>query len=307
MMLSVLINTYERPRQLSRCLEALARQKQADPFEVVVVDDGGRIDLSALRRVWGEQLDLQWHRIGHGGRSAARNHGIAAARGERLLLLGDDVIVRPGCLARHRAIEDPLVALVGPYPWESLAGSAPFRRWAEPNPQDDIADPAHAGWLHFATGNLSASRATLERLGGFDERFTCYGWEDLDLGLRLERIGGRVVFDPAARAVHEHPPMTRAQLWRREREMGRSAWLFADKWAAEAPAAVAAMKFWNDPAALAPPPAWRTALGERLIGLAERFAPGSEINRRLYERMIWSQRLAGVAEQWRESQGGGAG
>lgn len=306
MTLSVIINTYERPDKLGRCLEALSRQKDAGPFEVIVVDDGGRIDLGALRRIWSERLDMRWYRIeGEGSRSVARNRGVAEARGERLLFLGDDVIVRPGCLARHRSYSDPMIAVVGPYPWESLTGSPPFMRWAEPNPQDDIADPANIGWLHFATGNLSMSREIVQRIGGFDGRYTCYGWEDLDLGLRFERAGGRIVFDPEARAVHEHPRMAREALWRREREMGRTALVFAEKWSVDAPAAVATMKFWADPSSLKAPAPWRQNLGNAATGLLDRFAPSSALNRKLYERMVWSQRLAGVAEAWRELHGGG--
>ena len=302
MLLSVVINTYERPEPLSRCLEALARQKGAEPFEVVVVDDGGRPDLQPLRRLWGDALDLRIVRIAHAGRSAARNRGVREARGERTLFLGADVIVRPGCLARHRLHESPDLAVLGPYPWQSLKGSPPFRRWAEPNPQDAIADPGNAGWLHFATGNLSMSRERFLELGGFDERFTVYGWEDLDLGLRFERSGGRLIFDPEARAVHEHPPMPREALWRREREMGRTAYQFAKKWKTEAPDAVAAMKFWDDPAALRPGPQWRRRLGDRLAGALDRWAPEHALTARVYERLAWAARLEGVAEAWRAEQ-----
>ncbi len=304
MLLSVVINTYERPDRLGLCLEALERHKDDGPLEIVVVDDGGRADLAPLERLWSGRLPIRWLRIEHGGRSAARNRGVAESRGERIFFLGDDVLVHAGCMARHR-IADPLLAVVGAYPWESLRGSPPFRRWAEPNPQNDIADPADAGWMHFATGNLSLARPTFLRLNGFDERFPCYGWEDLDLGLRFERLGGRILFDPQARASHDHPRMTRAGLWGREREMGRTALIFAQKWADVSPEAVSAMKFWPDPSALVPPPAWRAALGDRLAGLLDRFAPDCRLNWKLYERMIWSQRLAGVAEAWRDLRRGG--
>lgn len=304
MLLSVVINTFERPDRLGLCLEAIERHQDDAPLEVIVVDDGGRFDLAPLKRIWSERLPIKWMCIEHGGRSAARNRGVQEARGERVFFLGDDVLVRAGCIARHR-VADPFIAVVGPYPWESLKGSPPFRRWAEPNPQDDIPDPSNAGWLHFATGNLSISRPMFMRLEGFDERFPCYGWEDLDLGLRFERLGGRIVFDPEARATHDHPQMTRAGLWGREREMGRTAFIFARKWGDISPEAVAAMKFWFDASALIPPQPWRTALGDRLIGLLDRFAPASRLTARLYERMIWSQRLAGVAEAWRDIHRGG--
>ena len=52
MLLSVIINTYERPEKLGRCVESVSRQKNAEPFELIVVDDGGRPDLNAILRLW---------------------------------------------------------------------------------------------------------------------------------------------------------------------------------------------------------------------------------------------------------------
>ena len=236
----------------------------------------------------------------------ARNRGVEAASGERVLFLGDDVIVQPGCLARHRLVTDPRVAIVGPYPMCNLKGSPPFRHWAEPNPQERIVDPENAGFFFFVTGNLSLGREVYLDLGGLDERFACYGWEDIDLGLRFERAGGRVVFDAHARAIHDHPALSRAQLWRRENEMGFTAWQFWEKWHDEVSDVVEEMKFWDDPARIRPASPWRRRLGEGLIALLDRIAPSSRLNWRLYERMIFSYRLEGVAEgyQWNKVNAG---
>lgn len=304
MLLSVIINTYERPEPLSRCVKAIERERDGEPLEVIIVDDGGQLDLGPIEQAWRGRLELRLIRIAHGGRGAARNRGVQEARGERVLFLGDDVMVQPGCLARHRRQRERLTALVGPYPWQGLRGSPPFLHWAEPNPQNDIADPADAGFLHFATGNLSLDRALFLELGGFDERFQCYGWEDLDLGLRLERAGGRIVFDPEARGLHDHPAMRPAQLWRREYEMGITAWQFWEKWIRDAPEAAEKMRFWPaarpERAEQSGPP-WRRRLGGALVGLVDRVAPQSRLNWRLYERMIFAHRLAGIAEGRRRS------
>lgn len=299
--LSVIINTYERPAALAQCLAALARQRACEPFEVVVVDDGGRADLGDALRAAGKALPVRLERIGHAGRGAARNRGMELARGRRVLFLGDDVIAAPDCVAAHQATEAPLRAVLGPYPLRSPRGSPPFRRWAEPNPQQEIRQRQDAGFWFFATGNLSVERRVLLELGGFDPRFTLYGWEDIDLGLRFERAGGRLIFEERAAGVHEHPPLSRARLWRREFEMGFTAWQFWEKWAAEEEPRIAKMRFWGDPAAIVPGPPWRRRLGEALIALLDAVAPGSALNGRLYERMIFARRLAGVAASWRQA------
>jgi GT2 family glycosyltransferase len=267
--------------------------------EAIVVDDGGAADLAPIVARHARRLPLRLERIAHAGRAAARNHALALARGRRVLFLGDDVLAGPGLLAAHGAEAAPDVAVVGPYPIAALRGSLPFRHWAEPNPQHRIENPQDAGAFFFATGNLSADRERLVALGGFDARFKLYGWEDMDLGLRFARAGGRVRFEAAAAATHDHPGLGRAQLWDRERQMGWTAWQFAEKWRPDEPAFVARMQFWDDPAAIPSPSHLRRRLGAAACAALDLLAPGSRLNARLYERMVFSHRLEGVAQAWR--------
>jgi hypothetical protein len=46
----------------------------------------------------------------------------------------------------------------------------------------------------------------LIKVGGFNEAFTIYGMEDIELGYRLERAGSRMMFAPDAAAVHFRLP-----------------------------------------------------------------------------------------------------
>ena len=57
-------------------------------------------------------------------------------------------------------------------------------------------------WLYFLTGNASVRRDDLLRAGRFDETFTGYGHEDLELGYRLQRLGIEILYEP--RAVNYH-------------------------------------------------------------------------------------------------------
>jgi GT2 family glycosyltransferase len=68
--------------------------------------------------------------------------------------------------------------------------------------------------------------------GGFDESFRHYGWEDMDLGIRLRRMGLRRVFSRRALAYHHQlAPSTEAleALLRKEEERARMAVRFLDK------------------------------------------------------------------------------
>ncbi len=60
-------------------------------------------------------------------------------------------------------------------------------------------------WLYFLTGNASVRRDDLLAIGGFDEDFTGYGHEDLELGYRLAKAGVELRYDASALNYHWHP------------------------------------------------------------------------------------------------------
>ncbi|MBV9332569.1 MAG: hypothetical protein JO146_01035, partial [Candidatus Eremiobacteraeota bacterium] len=57
-------------------------------------------------------------------------------------------------------------------------------------------------WLYFLTGNASVRREDLLRAGCFDESFTGYGHEDLELGYRLQQLGIEICYEPNAVNYH---------------------------------------------------------------------------------------------------------
>jgi GT2 family glycosyltransferase len=57
---------------------------------------------------------------------------------------------------------------------------------------------------HIITRNFSVRADDLWAVGGFDESFTGYGWEDIELGLRLRQHGVRLRWEPAAVTWHHH-------------------------------------------------------------------------------------------------------
>lgn len=292
---SIVITTYERPQILSQCIRALSRQKGIEDCEVIVVDDGSRADLRAIERQWKAKLNFRLMPIRHAGRAGARNRGVKAASGARILFLGDDILVRPGWLEQHlRSGQDSRdIAVLGPCPLQLPESgktlSPAYRKVLDPVNLAGIRDPKNAGFAFFATGNLSMDREAFLEIGGFDTQFERYGWEDIDLGYRFEKAGGRLMFDEKAKAIHVHPMMTRNQVWRRETDAGYTAYQFWSKWRNED---VEFVKFWNEGSSAGPP--WRRRLGAALIELFEAVAPNSSVLPNLYERMIYAHRHAGA-------------
>jgi GT2 family glycosyltransferase len=66
--------------------------------------------------------------------------------------------------------------------------------------------PANYSANYFWTSNVSLRRSRLDLAGGrFDDSFTEYGWEDIELGMRLRALGTRAVFNRYALAFHYKP------------------------------------------------------------------------------------------------------
>lgn len=218
--LSVVIPAYNRSRVLEMCLRCLSRQTLTpDRYEVIVVDDGSEEDLRPVIDPFRKALQVRLLRQPRNlGRAAARNRGIAAARGEVVVFVDIDVFAAPGFLAAHAGIHARHLRAVGRGPLlltehlDDPLRSPPYLR-----------DPSPA---FLDTANASVRRIHLLEAGGFDESFREYGWEDFELGMRLARLGLRRVYRSRALAYHYQPlpdPHSLQDLFRKEEERARMA------------------------------------------------------------------------------------
>jgi GT2 family glycosyltransferase len=144
------------------------------------------------------------------GRGAARNAGIEAARAPVVLFTDADILASGDLLARHAAghasATDRHVAIVGcELQVRSLEDYEAQRE--HPATRKPLHPPSrrHLSWLYFLTGNASVRRDDLLAVGCFDEQFTGYGHEDLELGYRLQKHGVEILYDPLAVNYHWHP------------------------------------------------------------------------------------------------------
>ena len=237
---SVIIPTYNRSRILALTLEALARQCPAPgsgplpSFEVLVVDDGStdstRDRVEGLVRTY--PAPLRYFFQPNRKQGPARNLGAFEAEGDFLLFLGDDVVPCPVFLDEHRsshASRDPLLAAIGYTRWPPHFPHSSFLEYiGEQGWQFGfslIENPEDLPFNFFYTSNLSLPRNLFLDSGGFDESFDDYGWEDMELGLRLKKSGMRLLYNPAAVAYHHHQ-IDLASFVRRQRKVGRTAWNF---------------------------------------------------------------------------------
>ena len=115
---TIAICTHNRPGMLARCLAALTAAHRPDtPFEIIVVANACRDDTIEVARRFGPALPLVLVEEPRPGLSNARNRAMKEARGDLIVWLDDDALVRPGLL---RAYE---VAMRGS-PGDAIFGGA---------------------------------------------------------------------------------------------------------------------------------------------------------------------------------------
>jgi glycosyltransferase involved in cell wall biosynthesis len=205
---SIVIPTYNRLPILQKCLRALEIQtldsQIVTDYEIIVVDDGstdGTIEW--LQNSTTALPHLNIYQQAHKGASAARNLGVEQAQGDTIVFIDSDIVVTPtflqchadALLAAQQAQGDDRVFTYG-----AVINTANFESpTSEPYKLLDFSN------AYFATTNVAIARHWLMEVGLFDLGFDLYGWEDLELGVRLKNQGILMVKCPAAVGYHWHP------------------------------------------------------------------------------------------------------
>lgn len=207
----MVIPNLDGARWLEACLGSLA-SGEIRPSEVIVSDDASQDTSRAVSARFGATFvsGLQLST----GFAATANRGIRAATSEWILLLNNDTEVSSTTIRalveafeRHpdAAMVAPLVLSLRDRGTIDSAGMLLFPdatarpRWHGEQVdtvrlrEEDVLVPSGAAAV-FRT-------AWLDRVGLLDERMTSY-LEDIDLGLRIRRAGGRAVFVPDAVVFH---------------------------------------------------------------------------------------------------------
>ena len=222
MRVSVIISTFERPRELELVLAGYALQDDPD-FEVVVADDGSGFTTAAVIAAAARRSAL-WHgmhHVWHPDHGFCKNEildrAICESEGEYLLFTDGDCIPRPDFVSTHRRLategsflsggcvrlSSSLSEALGPrdvsdgWIWDAseLARRGPVARraalrmlWPGLVPRLlDVVTPTRAT---FNGGNSSAWKEAVIAVNGF-ELGLGYGGEDREFGRRLENLGVR--------------------------------------------------------------------------------------------------------------------
>jgi len=197
---TLVIPVYNRAPLTTQCLDALLNSSPETALtEIVVVDDGSADTTAQLLAARADRVRVVRHEqnVGFAG---ACNDGAAAATGEWLVFLNNDTLPESGwldALLRY-ASSGERIGLVGS---KLLFPNGTIQHAGVVFARDSRAHHIYAGFpadhpavnksreFQVVTGACALiRRALFDEVGGFDDDFV-NGYEDMDLCLRLRRLG----------------------------------------------------------------------------------------------------------------------
>ncbi|QSQ25077.1 glycosyltransferase [Pyxidicoccus parkwayensis] len=224
---SIIVPFKDRPDLLRTLMDSLLAHTTYTNYEVVLVSNNSTqpetfalleqlVDPRLVKRVWDHPFNYP----------AINNWAAKQATGELLLFLNNDMeVVDPEWLGELVAqAQRPEVGAVGCkllFPEGTvqhagvvvgMTGMAGHPFWRLPD--GPISTPFGntewtRNWLSVTSACVILRREVFEQAGGFDERFQVCG-SDVELGLRLNTRGLRVVYTPHARLIHHESASRRA-------------------------------------------------------------------------------------------------
>lgn len=227
MLVTVLICTYNRPDMLEQCLSALLNWTAEKPDQVVVVNGGDeRADRVVERYASVEGVEVKLVKTVNKNLAASRNVGLPHCTGDIIAMTDDDAEVFPDWVTRMKqlhaqhpeagAVGGPVIG-VDTSSWVGKAADLiTFPRWETRT------------YVRTLPGvNISYKREIVEAVGMQDE--SLFRGEDVDYNWRLQKLGYKVLFDPAVRVRHNHRA-TLKKLMNQQYMYGRAYWRVRGKW-----------------------------------------------------------------------------
>ena len=225
---SIIIPTFNRPLQLTHCLQSLARVNYPpNRFEVVVVDDGSVGPAETVVSSFSNRLDITLITQPHSGPAIARNKGAAHAKGKFLAFTDDDCTPAPEWLKslalRFNGTPDAMIGgrTLNVFLQNLYSAASHFLieyLYSYYNVNSDQA-------RFFTSNNLSLAAGRFHSIGGFNTLFPDAAAEDREFCDRWLRHGFRMIYAPEVLIYHAHR-LTLRSLCRQQFNYGRGAFRF---------------------------------------------------------------------------------
>jgi GT2 family glycosyltransferase len=204
MKICTVIPNYNHMKQAAKCLDSLLSQSIGTDFHhsIVFVDDGstdGSADI--IESAYGDRIALIYSGTNQ-GRSAARNMGASISESDYIVFIDSDCIADdPGFIHAYiESIRNGKSLIFGPL---KARGDSFWDRMQRKAFQERDANFESGNGWSYSTSNFCIKKSLFDQVGGFDQSFDRYGFEDRDLFIRLIKIGTTPSFQPRARVIHD--------------------------------------------------------------------------------------------------------
>lgn len=189
-------------------------------FEVLIIDNSFRLKEILKGNNIFKDISYELRIIKGDGKSraSARNIGILNSKNDIILFLDADMLAHKNLVKEHMLIyqtyKNKSLAVVGlELRISNLSIFKDFNNYFDfinniylnyPKSRTKLK-PRNLSWYKFLTGNLSSYKENFIKVGLFDENFKTYGFEDLELGYRFNKLGINLIFNPFSVCYHLHP------------------------------------------------------------------------------------------------------
>ncbi len=205
MFFSIIIPLYNRPQEIRELLETLVLQTYKD-FEVLVIEDGSKLDAATVIADFKNRLDLKYFVKENEGQGFSRNFGFERAAGDYFIIFDSDCLIPADYLeiVNREIIAQKLDAYGGPdashasfMPIQkaiSYSMTSPFTTGGIRGGKKRIGD------FHPRSFNMGLSRKVYQKTRGFI--ITRLG-EDIELSIRIHKLGFKTGLIPEAKVYHK--------------------------------------------------------------------------------------------------------
>lgn len=204
---SVIIPSWNSEIQLKKNLPYVFLAAQKVKAEIIIIDDASTADNSIeYLKSLGDKINLFQNKKNLGYANTV-NRAVKLAKGNHVVLFNTDVIPSTNCISNAlRLFQDDTVFAVTFNSGEAWAGAqwtnGMFQHFkVEPNNKNkNVQNPS----LWASGGQGIFDRNKWLKLGGMDDLYAPFYWEDVDLGYRAWKRGWRIIWDPDSCCVHDH-------------------------------------------------------------------------------------------------------
>lgn len=208
---SIIVPVYNRPDEIDELLQSVCQQTITD-FEVIVVEDGSKVDCKHVVEKYSQQINIQYYYKENTGPGQSRNYGVERAKGEYVLIVDSDAVLPASYL---KAIDDelrqqPCDAFGGPD--ASHPSFTPIQKAISYSMTSFFTTGGIRGGkkqmekFHPRSFNMGVRRDVYLQLGGFSpmrfSKMSLYG-EDIDFSIRIFRGGYSCRLFPEAWVWHK--------------------------------------------------------------------------------------------------------